>query len=57
MKKSKHEIEISWIVHNTLDFCGNTLEAVKDYCAENNLNWRDFEGVRFEAIKDFHKER
>jgi len=45
------------LVQNTLDFCGNTLEAVKEYCAENNLDWRDFESIRFEAIKDYHKER
>ena len=54
MNKSNHEVEISWLVHNTLNFCGNTLEAVKDYCAENNLDWEDFKDVRFQAIQDFY---
>jgi hypothetical protein len=50
-----HQQKIYKLVQNTLDFCGNTLEAVEQYCLENNLRWEDFEGVRFQATQDFNK--
>lgn len=55
--KDKDMNAVYRLVQNTLNFCGNTLEAVKEYCSESGLNWRDFETVRFEAIQDFYKER
>ena len=53
--RERHQQEIYKLVQNTLDFCGNTWEAVKDYCAENDLDWRDFEGTRFLATKTFNE--
>ena len=53
--RKDHQVEIYKLVQNTLDFCGNTFEAVKDYCRENNLRWADFEEVRFNATMDFNK--
>ena len=55
--KDKDMNAVYRLVQDTLNFCGNTLEAVKEYCAENNLDWKDFEGIRFETIQDFYKER
>ena len=53
--RERHQENIYKLVQNTLDFCGNTLEAVKNYCAENGLDWRDFEGTRFLATKNFNE--
>ena len=55
--KDEHMNAIYRLVQNTLNFCGNTLEASKEYCLENGLDWKEAEAIRFEAIKDFHKER
>lgn len=59
-KKVEYEIkvieEITELVHNTLDFCGNTLEAVKDYCKENNIKFdNDIEQIRFHATMNYGK--
>jgi len=52
--KEKHKQAIYDLVQNTLDFCGNTLEASKEYCLENNLDWQQFENVRLKAIDEYY---
>ena len=50
----KHKQAIYELIQNTENFCGNTLEAMKEYCAENNLDWKDFEDTRLNALNDFY---
>lgn len=52
--REKHETAIYELVQNTLDFCGDTLQALKEYCLENELEWEEFEYVRFGATRDFY---
>ena len=48
-----HEQAIYKLVQATMEFCGGTLEAMKDYCFENNLKWGEWEYVRFSAETDY----
>ena len=54
-QSTDHREEIYKLVQHTLDFCGNTIQALYEYCAENNLDCKKFEGVRFKATEDFHR--
>lgn len=41
---------IKKIVHNTMDFCGNSIEAVKEYCMEEGIVYdQNIEKLVFEA--------
>lgn len=57
MNEKTYRKTIYELVQNTLDFCGNTLEALKEYCIENDLDWRKFEDIRFKATEDFYEKR
>ena len=39
--------EITSIVHNTMDFCGNWMPEIRDYCLENKI---DIDNPRINAI-------
>ena len=54
-EREQHEEAIYRLVYTTMDFLGDTLEAVKDYCYENGLDHSDsiWEIIRFKALREY----
>jgi len=56
----EQEDELFDILLNTMNFCGNTIEAVKAFCQENNIDYssshvkEQTENVRCDASFSFY---
>ena len=48
--------EIIELVENTLDFCGNSVRAVKQYCVENKIEYTDaIEAIIYKTQDNYFK--
>jgi hypothetical protein len=50
--------ELKRIIFSTLDFCGNTHDATREFCIENNLYHNDdIEMERFKIVQEYHQKK
>lgn len=56
MDKENLKSQITDIVYNSLDMCGSSIKAVKEYCKESGIEYtQDIEQIIFYAQDEYFK--
>lgn len=50
----EQKADLAATIHQTLDFCGSTVQATKDWCADVGVAYgAEAEAIRLDAIKSY----